>query len=215
MSKKTKKNQRLEDLAATIAEMETMTVNQLQLRYAEVFGETTSGRSKGYLKKKIAKHLREQFNAGGKAATKGKAKGKAKTSPKAKTKQAKAAGGRGSKKGKAKAATAAKKARGGKKAATTSGRNAKGKAKAESGKTPTAKPKPKGRARSDRDPRLPAPGTVLTRDYRGTTYEVKVLEDGFEYEGELYASLSKIATQITGTSWNGFLFWGLGKRSAE
>ena len=38
---------------------------------------------------------------------------------------------------------------------------------------------------------------------------VKVLEDGFEYEGRQYKSLSKIASEIEGTRWNGFTFFGL------
>ena len=60
-----------------------------------------------------------------------------------------------------------------------------------------------------RDPRLPAPGTLLTRDFKGQTYIVKVLADGFEYEGRTYRSLSAIAGEIAGTRWNGFLFFGL------
>ncbi len=67
----------------------------------------------------------------------------------------------------------------------------------------------------ERDPRLPADGTVLTRAYRGVEYEVKVRRDGFEYQGDLYPSLSKIAREITGTNWNGFLFFGLVKRGGN
>jgi hypothetical protein len=60
-----------------------------------------------------------------------------------------------------------------------------------------------------RDNRLPAAGTLLTRDFKGRTYVVKVLDDGFEYDGRQYRSLSAIAGEITGTRWNGFLFFGL------
>lgn len=65
-----------------------------------------------------------------------------------------------------------------------------------------------------RDPRLPEPGTVLTRLYQQRSIEVKVLETGFEYNGKTYSSLSAIASQVSGTRWNGFLFFGLnqGKR---
>ena len=58
-------------------------------------------------------------------------------------------------------------------------------------KPPKAKPTngAKPVATSD-DPRLPMPGTVLTRKYKGQTVRVTVLKDGFEYEGETYASLS-------------------------
>ena len=62
-----------------------------------------------------------------------------------------------------------------------------------------------------RDPRLPAPGTVLTRVYQQRSIEVKVLETGFEHSGKMYASLSAVAYQVTGTHWNGFLFFGLNK----
>jgi hypothetical protein len=37
---------------------------------------------------------------------------------------------------------------------------------------------------------------------------VKVREEGFEYESKLYKSLSAIAREVTGTKWNGFLFFG-------
>jgi len=60
-----------------------------------------------------------------------------------------------------------------------------------------------------RDPRLPASGTLLTRDYKGRTYVVKVLNNSFEYDDRTYRSLSAIAGKITGTRWNGFLFFGL------
>jgi hypothetical protein len=62
-----------------------------------------------------------------------------------------------------------------------------------------------------RDPRIPAPGTLLTRDFKGQTYIVKVLADGFEYDGRTYKSLSAIAGEIAGTRWNGFLFFGLNR----
>ncbi len=58
-----------------------------------------------------------------------------------------------------------------------------------------------------RDPRLPGAGTVLTRVHDGVEHRVTVLEAGFEYNGKPYRSLSKIAGTITGTPWNGFLFF--------
>lgn len=64
-------------------------------------------------------------------------------------------------------------------------------------------------AKRERDPRLPAPGTVLEREYDGKTIRVKVLEDGFEFRGETYRSLSGIAREATGTTWNGLLFFHL------
>lgn len=64
-----------------------------------------------------------------------------------------------------------------------------------------------------RDPRLPVPGTVLTRVHGKTEHRVTVLDDGFEYKGKPYPSLSRIAREITGTSWNGFLFF-LGRQGS-
>jgi hypothetical protein len=58
-----------------------------------------------------------------------------------------------------------------------------------------------------RDPRLPAPGNVLTRIYNGIEHRVAIRSDGFEYQGELHRSLSQIAKLITGTPWNGFRFF--------
>jgi hypothetical protein len=61
----------------------------------------------------------------------------------------------------------------------------------------------------DRDPRIPAVGSVLKRSYRGQEISVTVQEDGFEYAGKRYAALSSIACEVTGTRWNGFAFFGL------
>jgi hypothetical protein len=58
------------------------------------------------------------------------------------------------------------------------------------------------------DARLPMPGALLTREYKGRTVQVRVLPRGFEYEGEEYRSLSAVAKAITGAHWNGFLFFG-------
>jgi hypothetical protein len=57
--------------------------------------------------------------------------------------------------------------------------------------------------------RLPPPGSVLTRDYKGQTVQVKVLPNGFEFEGAVYRSLSAVAKTITGSHCNGFLFFRL------
>lgn len=65
------------------------------------------------------------------------------------------------------------------------------------------------------DDRLPPPGTVITRKYKGSPIQVKVLRDGFEHAGEVYASLSAVAKAITGSHCNGFHFFRLsGKESA-
>jgi hypothetical protein len=59
------------------------------------------------------------------------------------------------------------------------------------------------------DDRLPIPGTVISRKYRGRRVEVKVLPAGFEYDGQVYRSLSAVAKVVTGSHWNGHLFFGL------
>ena len=61
--------------------------------------------------------------------------------------------------------------------------------------------------RPQADGRLPPPGTVLTRPYKGAVPQVHVLADGFEYQGRVYPSLSAVAKAITGSHCNGFLFF--------
>ena len=53
------------------------------------------------------------------------------------------------------------------------------------------------------------PGTVLTRTWRGVLHQVAVVDDGLEYQGERFGSLSEVARRITGTRWSGPLFFGL------
>lgn len=65
------------------------------------------------------------------------------------------------------------------------------------------------------DERLPMPGTLLTREYKGTRILVRVLSNGFDFEGDVYRSLSAIAKKITGAHWNGFHFFGLPKPRKE
>jgi DUF2924 family protein len=68
------------------------------------------------------------------------------------------------------------------------------------------------RRRPPKDGRLPAPGTLLTRRLGDRQIVVKVLADGFEYESRRYRSLSAIAREVTGTRWNGLLFFHLTER---
>jgi hypothetical protein len=58
------------------------------------------------------------------------------------------------------------------------------------------------------------PGTKLAREWRGHVHTVNILEDGFEYQGERYPSLSRIARLITSAHWSGPLFFGISKRRA-
>jgi DUF2924 family protein len=56
---------------------------------------------------------------------------------------------------------------------------------------------------------LPRTGAILVREWRGTTYQVTVLDDGFLWKGQTHRSLSSIARAITGTNWNGPRFFGM------
>jgi hypothetical protein len=62
----------------------------------------------------------------------------------------------------------------------------------------------------------PKTGTRYVREHNGKLHEVTVLDDGFEYEGESYRSLTEIAKVITGTKWSGPVFFGLkGKKQTK
>jgi Protein of unknown function (DUF2924) len=65
------------------------------------------------------------------------------------------------------------------------------------------------------DPRIPCPGTVLTRHYKGTTLKVHIRERGFEFDGRVYPSLSAVAKAITGSHCNGLLFFRLTRRGGQ
>jgi len=69
------------------------------------------------------------------------------------------------------------------------------------------------RYRISTDTRVPVPGMTLTRLYKDKKISVKILVDGFEYEGQPYRSLSAVARAATGTNWNGLVFFGLGRKS--
>ncbi len=57
------------------------------------------------------------------------------------------------------------------------------------------------------------PGTRFVRIWKDRRYEVLAQENGFEYEGRIFRSLSAVAREITGTRWNGRLFFGLKKHN--
>ena len=60
-----------------------------------------------------------------------------------------------------------------------------------------------------RDRRLPIPGTIITKEYKGNPIQVKVLDRGFEYKNKVYRSLTAVAKDVTGAHWNGYLFFNL------
>jgi Protein of unknown function (DUF2924) len=55
------------------------------------------------------------------------------------------------------------------------------------------------------------PGARLVREWPGRTHIVTVTDDGFEYAGTTFPSLTKIAKKISGTHWSGPRFFGLGR----
>ncbi len=79
------------------------------------------------------------------------------------------------------------------------------------GQDPTLDPKLSvtRKVAGDLDSRLPPHGSYLEREYKGRRIIVKVLVGGFEFEGQIYRSLSAIAGEVTGTKWNGFAFFNL------
>ncbi|MFM8279901.1 MAG: DUF2924 domain-containing protein [Candidatus Limnocylindrus sp.] len=112
--------------------------------------------------------------------------------------------------------------------ATKTTKKAASKKAAKSTPKPPAKPAAKAKAPAtpaapakaapppvERDARLPRPGGVLTRTFQGKEIKVQVLDAGFGYEGKTWRSLSAIAKAVTGTSWNGFLFFGLQTRAKQ
>lgn len=62
-----------------------------------------------------------------------------------------------------------------------------------------------------RDTRIPPAGTGLIKTYHGQTLEVKVLENGFEYQGKVYKSISRVAMEIVHHPISGYVFFGLTK----
>lgn len=64
------------------------------------------------------------------------------------------------------------------------------------------------------DNRVPIPGSTIMREYKGRLLEVLVLDEGFEYAGEKFKSLSGVAKRITGSHCNGYLFFNL-KRGGD
>ena|SRR2546430_57904 len=72
----------------------------------------------------------------------------------------------------------------------------------------------RSRRKAGRDDRLPVPGTILHREFKGNLVVVQVLQDGFQYQDRFYKSLSAIARQVTGTPWNGYDFFRISLTSS-
>jgi Protein of unknown function (DUF2924) len=59
------------------------------------------------------------------------------------------------------------------------------------------------------------PGTRLVRNWNGKRYSVMVQNAGYKYKDKIYKSLSQVAFEITGTRWNGWVFFDLKKKEAS
>jgi len=153
------------NIGKQLAALRRMTVGELRSRYAEVFGETTNGRHKEWLIKRIIYGMQVQAEGD--------------LSQRARLRAAELAN------------DADIRCRPPKETVTDAFR------------TRSTKPHPSG------DSRIPLPEAIITRLYKGESLEVKVLEEGFEFEGEVYKSLSAVAKKITGTHCSGYLFFGL------
>jgi hypothetical protein len=154
------------NIAKELATLRRMTVGELQEKYAEVFHESTNGRHKQWLIKRIA--WRMQANAEGDLSDRARRR------------------------------------------AAELANDADLRVMPPKNQPSTLTTEPDNVP--EWDDRLPGPGTMLTRQYKGRNLQVLVRADGFEFEGELYKSLSAIATAATGSRWNGFHFFGLGKK---
>lgn len=162
------------NVAKEVAALERMTVNELRERYAEVFGEPTRVRHKGWLVRRIIWRLQAQAEGD--------------LSERARRRAAELANDANLRTMPPKAPRHMV-------------------AVAERTKTGTLR-------RSERG--LPPPGSVITRDYKGRKLRVTVLHDGFEFEGEVYKSLSAVAKTVTGSHTSGNLFFRLiGKGGAK
>lgn len=157
-----------------VAALHRMTVRELRIRYAEVFGEETRAGNKPWLVKRIAWRLQSLVE------------------------------GDLSERARQRAAELANDAD----------------VRLSPPKAKPATPSPAPRTKSATlvvpgNERLPLPGTLITRVYKGQTLQVKVLPQGFEFEGEVYKSLSAVANAITGQHCNGYYFFRLGKEQSQ
>jgi hypothetical protein len=169
-----------------LAELETMSIGQLRERYRELFNEASTSRNKAYLRKKLQARVQELAEGGSSEAAKERVKELNKTTP--------------------------VRRRFGKSGPTSA--NAKGKGNSTAAEDAANDDAANDDMTADRDPRLPPPGTVLRKVHNDVAHQVKVLASGFEYKGQHYKSLSKVARLITGTIWNGYGYFAAELRAA-
>ncbi len=158
-------------IAREVESLSDLTVNQLQLKWVEVWGEPCRSRNKDFLRKRVAWKIQANHYGGLSQRALDRARELADET--------------------------LLKIRG---AATP-------------GPLGVGTTTPRHSFRPTDDSRLPIPGAILTRDYRGCKIVVSVLDDGFEWDGKKFKSLSAVAKSITGAHWNGFLFFGIDRKS--
>jgi Protein of unknown function (DUF2924) len=152
------------NLVNEVAALRRLSIAQLRLRFAELFGEATNASNRTWLTKRIV--WRMQALAEGDLSERARQR------------------------------------------AAELARDADLRLNAPHNKATTTTPPPQpGNLSAPIDPRLPPPGTILTRPYKGQLVQVQVLTEGFAYAGRLYPSLSAVAKTITGSHTNGFLFF--------
>ena len=155
------------NISRGITAMRKMTVSELRMKYAEVFGETTKSRHKEFLIRRVIWRLQANQEGG--------------LSERARRRATELA-------------------------AESDVRLTAPRTKAVPGSTKVAA------IQISQDNRLPMPGAIITRRYKGQMIEVRVLPGGFDYDGEVYRSLSAVARKVTGTHWNGYHFFRLGQK---
>jgi Protein of unknown function (DUF2924) len=147
-----------------VAALRRLSVGQLRLRFAELFGEATNASNRTWLLKRIA--WRMQALAEGDLSQRARQR------------------------------------------AAELARDADLRLNPPPSKAATTMPSPQpSNAPTPLDRRLPPPGTILTRPYKGQLVQVQVLTDGFAYAGRVYPSLSAVAKTATGSHTNGYLFF--------
>jgi hypothetical protein len=162
-----------------LGRIDDMTVQQLRDRYREVYDEDTRSRNRQYLIKKLKWRIQELAEGGLSELARRKIAELARNAPIRRRLLALVPS-----------------------AETASGVVLPALASAPVAAHPMAPAPPK-----HRDARLPPPGTVIRRMHNEVAHDVRIVENGAEYDGTHYGSLSGVARAITGTNWNGFLFF--------
>ena len=185
MAKRSRREALMQDRVETsevqreLVRIDDMTVQQLRDRYREVYDEDTRSRNRQYLIKKLKWRIQELAEGGLSELARRKIAELARNAPIRRRLLALVPS-----------------------AETPSMVVAPVSAPGPVGERPIAPAPPR-----HRDARLPPPGTVIRRMHNDVVHDVRIVERGAEYLGVQYGSLSGVARAITGTNWNGFLFF--------